>query len=161
MEFSISGLRNVQEVAAAEQAVRTFREHQVTEPAKVDITATEALPTGLADRIQRIHRGLTRPGPLPAIYGAELRVLYEAGTEAINLEAIASKVGVSASEVTAHLSKMSARMKRIATPAELEALPKAFLLLGDIEPTDDGSSKKYRLTLAGREAVRRLLRIAD
>jgi hypothetical protein len=161
-DFSISGLQNAKEVAVAEEAILNYREYQTSE-AKLEnrsTLATKEESMEVKERARRVLQGLTTPGPLPAIYIAELRVLYEAGSRPVKLEDLASRVGASSDKVTAHLSKLSARMKRIATPSELKVFAKAFLLLGDIEPTLDGS-KQYRLTLAGRVAVCQWLKTID
>jgi hypothetical protein len=162
LDFSISGLKNVKEVAAAEEAVRKCRELQTSETKSDDqsTSATNEESIEVEERSQRVLHGLTSPGPLPAIYIAELRVLYEAGSRPVKLEDLASRVGASSEKVTAHLSKLSARMRRIASPTELKVFAKAFFLLGDIEPTSDGS-KQYRLTPAGRLAVRQWLKAID
>jgi hypothetical protein len=162
LNFSISGLNNAKEVAVAEEAVSKYREYQNSE-VKIDNRSTLAMKEEsmeVEERARRVLQGLTSPGPLPAIYIAELRVLCEAVSQSVKLEDLASRVGASSDKVTAHLSKLSARMKRIASPAELKAFSKAFLLLADIEPTPDGS-KQYRLTPAGRVAVCQWLKTID
>jgi hypothetical protein len=71
------------------------------------------------------------PGPLPQIYLDELLVLYNNRNRAVTLEELAAAVGVSTAKVTAHLSKISGRMKRIATPEELNTLSTPFCFGGD------------------------------
>jgi len=104
LEFSIGGLKNAKEVELAEEAVRKYREHQTSE-AKLDDPSTLATmeeSMEVEERARRVLHGLTSPGPLPAIYIAELRTLYEAGSRPVKLENLASLVGASSEKVTAH-----------------------------------------------------------
>ncbi len=72
------------------------------------------------------------------------------------LDALADKLKLSVAQVQARFSKLSGRLKRVATEAELVDHRKTPLgLLVDVAYAADTTS--YRLTPAGRAAVRQYL----
>jgi hypothetical protein len=72
------------------------------------------------------------------------------------LEALAGQLKLYISQVQARFSKLSARLKRVATPAELADHRKTALGLL-VETAYAAETTSHRLTPAGRAAVRRYL----
>jgi hypothetical protein len=155
--FSVEGLQSPVEVAVAWQAVEQYRRSSPNKPQEnLDSTARhlDGATTILA---QRILKGLTW-GPLGPRYNAILGAWFEAAPgQAVRIDELAKTLHATSHELRANLSKLSARMKRIATPEEAASLRTPFLLLADIE-YDEKNSSRHRLTPAGREAVRQYLK---
>jgi len=82
---------------------------------------------------------------LDAPLGAEVRI-----------EDLSKKIGATTEELRANTSKLSARMRRIATPEELAIYRTPFLLLADLT-YNESKMARYTLTPAGRDALRRFL----
>jgi hypothetical protein len=78
--------------------------------------------------------------------------------QAVPIADLGKAVGANYYELRASLAKLSGRMKRIATPEEAAALRSPFLLLAEVE-YDEKKSSQHRLTPAGREAVRKYLKL--
>lgn len=154
--FSIEGLQSPAEVAVAWKAVEEHR--QSAKPfAESTESKVDQLDGATTELALRIFKGLTM-GPLGPSYKAILQTLLDAPAgETVTINELEKKVGRSKDELRSNLSKLSARMKRIANTEEAATLRTPFLLLADIE-YDERNSSRYRLTPAGREAVRRYLR---
>jgi hypothetical protein len=151
--FSIEGPQSPAEVAVAWEAVEQYRQSPHGENSNSAIPQIDAATAAVANRILK---GLNW-GPLGARYRAMLETWFKAPSgQAVTIDDLAKTVGATRNELRANLSKLSARMKRIATPEEAAALRTAFLLLADIE-YDEFNSSRHRLTPAGREAVRQYL----
>ena len=123
----------------------------VADPAAVPGASSAA--NGLADRI---FKGLTfahLPRPYREILAAWLGL--PAG-EFLPVTKLAGRIGVSRDQARAMISKLSARMKRTAKPADLEDKRTALQLLVDLA-YDEENSSSHRLTQAGRQAVERYL----
>lgn len=155
MPFSIEGLTSPEEVAVAWQAVQQHRQAQAKSPAQVSNSPSGELDGPTTALASRIYRGFTWRKLGPA-YADIFRELLEApkGQE-VKIEDLATKLGVTVNVVKARLSKVSGRMKRIATPEEIARETTPFKLFADIGY--DGKSSQYRLTPAGREAAKRYL----
>jgi hypothetical protein len=154
--FSVEGLQSPAEVAVAWEAVERYRQSLKTpqdENAPSTIPQIDGPTAALA---QRIYKGLIwrQLGPR---YRAMLETWFNAPVDqAVPIVDLQDKVGATPNELRASLSKLSARMNRVATVEEAAAVRTPFLLLADIE-YDAKNSSKHRLTLAGREAVRKYL----
>ena len=154
--FSINSLQSPAEVAVAWQAVENYRRTQLIPlPENPDSRAGQ-IDSAVAELAQRIYKGLTM-GPLGPRYKAMMEVWLAAPAgHAVTITDLAKKVGCTTVEMRANLSKLSARMKRIATPQEAASLRTPFMLLAEIE-YDETNSSRHTLTPAGREAVRKYL----
>jgi hypothetical protein len=154
--FSINSLQSPTEVAVAWQAVENYRRSQnIPLPQNPDPGAGQIDPA-VAELAQRIYKGLTM-APLGPRYKAMMDVWLAAPAgHAVTVVDLAKKVGCSDIEMRASLSKLSARMKRIATPQEAASLRTPFMLLAEIE-YDETNSSRHTLTPAGREAARKYL----
>jgi hypothetical protein len=151
--FSITGLASPEEVAVAWQAVERYRQSNAAlAGAPSPVQSLDATTAALA---QRILKGL-RLGPLGPHYDAMFKEWLAEADRPLPIDDLARRVGATRNEVRARLSKLSGRMKRIATPEEIATLSTPFLVLADIE-YDQSNSSSHRLTAAGREAVRRYL----
>jgi hypothetical protein len=105
---------------------------------------------------QRIYKGLTS-APWGPRYDQILQELLDAPEgEVVKIEDLEKKLGATIRELRASVSKVSGRMKNIATPEEIENLRTPFLLIADLK-YDEKHFARYQLTAAGREAVRRYL----
>lgn len=157
ISFSIEGLESPAEVAVAWHAVEQYRQSHGksrNEPSEGVTPQIDATTAAVADRILK---GLNW-GPLGPRYRAMLQVWLDAPEgQAVTVKRLAEAIGATRVELKANLSKLSARMKRIATTEEAASLRTPFLLLADIE-YDETNSSRHRLTPAGREAVRRYLK---
>jgi hypothetical protein len=154
--FSIGGLQSPTEVAVAWEAVERYRQSRNTLLTENSVDATPQVDGRTAEVAQRIYKGLTWR-PLDDRYRAILKILLNASpTVATTIGQLATTAGATRNELRANLSKLSARMKRIANQEESAALRTPFLLLAEIE-YDEKNSSRYRLTPAGREAVRTYL----
>lgn len=147
--FSITGLRSPEEVAVAWKAVENYR-HAKAAPAGPPSTL-QNLDPATAALAQRILKGL-RLGRLGPKYDAMLKAWLAQPDRPLPIDALAKKTGATIQEMRARLSKLSGRMRRIATPEETATLSTPFLLLADIE-YDERNSSSHRLTAAGRAAV--------
>jgi hypothetical protein len=153
MSFSIEGLISPEEVAVAWQAVQQHR--QAKSPAQVSNSPSGELHGPTAELASRIYKGLTWR-PLGPTYAEIFRELLDAPNgQEVKMEDLVTKLRATGDEVKARLSKLSGRMKRIATPEEIARVRTPFMLFADIEY--DGKSSQYRLTPAGREAAKRYL----
>jgi hypothetical protein len=158
--FSIDGL-SPEEVAvvavAAGHALEQHRQGQAKSPAQTGNAPSPAgeIDEATAELAGRIYKGFTwhQLGPH---YAAIFETLLDAPEDqAIKLESLATQLKSTVDEVKARLSKLSGRMKRIATPQEIARVKTPFTLFADIEY--DGTSTQYRLTQAGHEAAKRYL----
>lgn len=155
MSFSINGLQTPAEVAVAWGAVEQHRQAQ-TRPSTEGPIIPAHLDRATAELAQRIYKGLTwRP------LGPRYREMFEAwltapSGEAVKIEDLATRLNTSVEHLRANLSKLSARMKRIATAEEIANVRTPFQLLADIE-YDARNSSQHRLTEAGKEATRKYL----
>jgi len=103
-----------------------------------------------------IYKALTW-GPLDSSYSAMLQAWLDAPASSfLLLDALAAKLNLSVGQVQARFSKLSARLKRVATPAELAGHKKSALGLL-VETAYAGETTSHKLTPAGRVAVRRYL----
>jgi hypothetical protein len=158
--FSIDGLQNPAEVAAAWQAVLHHR-HSTAEasqaPSENRHSHAGELDAATAGLAERIHRGLTLPVRLEGRYALIFRELLDApqGAE-VRIEDLSKKIKATTEELRANTSKLSARMRRIATPEELATHRTPFLLLADLT-YNEKKMARYTLTPAGRDALRRFL----
>jgi hypothetical protein len=158
--FSISGLQSPAEVAEAWQAVLHHRNAATKgpeAPAENRNSHASELDAATAGLAERIYRGLTLPVRLEARYLQIFREWLDApqGAE-VKIEDLATKIGATIGELRASTSKLSARMRRIATPEERATLRTPFLMLADLT-YNESRMARYTLTAAGREAVRRFL----
>jgi hypothetical protein len=153
------GLQSPAEVAVAWKAVEQYRQSSKA-PQSENPNSTMPLPqidATTAAVAERIYKGLSR-APLGPRYAKMLAAWYDAPAgQAVTIDDLGKTVGASRHELRASLSKLSGRMKRIATPDEAAALRTPFLLLADIE-YDERNSSQHRLTPAGRDAVRQYLK---
>jgi hypothetical protein len=155
--FSVEGLQSPVEVAVAWQAVEQYRQSQGKPSTKNSGSVSQQIDQATVAVAQRILNGLTY-GPLGPRYRATLSEWLDAPKgEAVPIEELGKRIAANKFELRAILSKLSARMKRIATPEENASLRTPFLLLADIE-YDERNSSRHRLTAAGREAVRLYLK---
>ena len=160
VSFSIDGLQSPTEVAVAWEAVQHHR-HAATQAPEAppenrnsNTSELDGATTGLAERI---HRGLTLPMRLEGRYLQIFREWLNAPQgETVKIEDLSKKIGASIEELRASTSKLSARMRRIATPEEIASLRTPFLMLADLT-YNDKKMARYSLTPAGRDAVRRFL----
>ena len=158
--FSIDGLQNPAEVAAAWEAVLLYR-HAATKapeaPPQNRNSLTNELDVATAGLAERIYRGLTLPVRLDGRYLLIFREWLDspAGGE-VKLEELSKKIGATTEELRANISKLSARMRRIATPEEVATLRTPFQKLADLT-YNENKMARYTLTPAGRDAVRRFL----
>jgi hypothetical protein len=114
----------------------------------------DAADDGDRDAAARILRGL-RIVPLSAPYTRILRAWYEGGRPEdgyLHIRDLARVAGISSDQARAMISKLSSRMRRIATPADLQALKTPLRLLVEVD-YDESNSSLHRLTRAGRLAV--------
>jgi hypothetical protein len=152
VSFSINGLLTTAEVAEAWEAVL---HHRAT---KASAVPRESRNTDLdAALAARIYRGLTLPvrleGRYLQIFGEWLAAPPGAP---VKIEDLAKKVGATIEELRANTSKLSARMRKVATPEEVANLRSPFLLLADLT-YDERRMARFALTSAGRDAVRKVL----
>lgn len=158
--FSIDGLKNPAEVAAAWEAVQLFRNAATKAPEAPPQnrnSLTCELNAATAGLAERIYRGLTLPVRLDGRYLQIFREWLDSspGGE-VKLEELSKKVGATTEELRANISKLSARMRRIATPEEIATHRTPFLLLADLT-YNENKMARYTLTPAGRDAVHRFL----
>jgi hypothetical protein len=153
--FSINELRTPDEVSVAWYAVVQHRQAQTKPPDEAPTIS--AFPDGAtAELAQRIYKGLTWR-PLGLRYQQMFQVWLDAPSgEAVKIEDLATRLNTSVEHLRANLSKLSARMKRIATTEEIANVRTPFQLLADIE-YDARNSSQHRLTAAGKEAARKYL----
>lgn len=103
-----------------------------------------------------VFRALTW-GPLDASYTRMLTAWCDTPANAyLPLEALAKQLGLTVAQVQARFSKLSARLKRVATQAELADHRKTALGLL-VETAYAADTTSHRLTPAGRAAARRYL----
>ena len=160
VSFSIDGLQSPIEVEVAWQAVLHHRqvaakgpetplENRNSHARELDVTTA-----GVAERI---HLGLTLPVRLGGRYLQIFREWLDAPEgEEVRIEDLSKKIGASIQELRASTAKLSARMKRIATPEEIATLRTPFLMLADLT-YNEKQLARYTLTPAGRNAVRKFL----
>lgn len=154
--FSIQGLESPREVEVAWQAVEQYRRSPSRAAHDVE-SAAPLVDRATAEVAQRILKGLNW-GPLGPRYSSIFGVWLDASPDqAVAIDDLAKRTGATHAELRANLSKLSARMSRVATPEEAASLRTPFLLLADIE-YDHKNSSQHRLTPAGREAVRQYLK---
>lgn len=150
--FCIEGLQSPNEVLVAWQAVEQYRQSG----SKPETSSAQQVDQATAAVAQRVLKGLNL-GPLGPRYQKILETWFNAApNQAVTVEDLQAAVGASNVEIRANLSKLSARMKRIATVEEAASLRTPFLLLAEIQ-YDERNSSRHRLTTAGREAVRQYL----
>lgn len=155
--FSVEGLQSPAEVAVAWQAVEQYRQSHGKQRTENSHGATPQIDGPTAAVAERILKGLNW-GPLGPRYRAMLETWLDAPLgQAVTIGELAEAVRATRVQLKANLSKLSARMKRIATTEEAASLRTPFLLLADIE-YDERNSSRHRLTPAGREAVRKYLK---
>jgi hypothetical protein len=154
--FRMDGPLNAAEVAVVSEALARHRRVQgAPAPEDREFHATE-VDGATAESSERIFRGLCL-APL----GPPYRRIFEEWlktpeSEVVGLEELAARTGASIEEVRARTSKLSGRMRKIATPEEIATLRTPFLLLADLT-YDEKNYARYALTRAGRQAVRRFL----
>jgi hypothetical protein len=155
VSFSVEGLTSPEEIAVAWRAVERYRQEQTKSPGHISNPPSGELDGGTAALASRIFKGFTWR-PLGPAYAEIFRELLGAPDgRGVKIEDFVAKLNATADEMKARLSKLSGRMKRIATPEELARVRTPFMLFADIEY--DGKSSQYRLTPAGREAAKRYL----
>lgn len=155
--FSVEGLQSPAEVAVAWEAVERYRQSRKAPQSENSGSTIPQIDASTAAVAERIYKGLSW-GPLGPRYTTMLATWFDAPAgQAVTINDLAKTVGATRDELRASLSKLSGRMKRVATPEEAAALRTPFLLLADIE-YDERNSSRHRLTPAGREAVRRYLK---
>lgn len=138
------------------QAVAQHRQAQTKSPMDIQNSATGEFDGATAGLAQRIYKGLTL-APLGPQYQQMLQEWLDAPKgELVKIEDLAEKLDAPIEVLRARVSKLSARMKRIATPEEIETVRTPFMLLSDLK-YDERKFARYRLTPAGREAVHRYL----
>ncbi|WP_022683006.1 hypothetical protein [Sphingobium bisphenolivorans] len=127
------------------EAQKRFRSEELT-PASDD-------PDDAADRII----AALNAAPLPSIYGEYLKVLVNAD-DYLDIRAIAAKLNISPTQIGAMASKLSARLKKVATASELRDLKTPLNLLVAIRYDQGTKEASHRLTdPAGRSAAVRFL----
>ena len=95
--------------------------------------------------------------PLPQVYGDYLRVLFDAPNY-LDIRAIAAKLNISPTQIGAMASKLSARLKKVASANELRDLKTPLNLLVTIRYDQATKEASHKLTdPAGRDAVTRYL----
>jgi O6-methylguanine-DNA--protein-cysteine methyltransferase len=145
----------LEQMVVAARAVEHDEQARTITSSKVEnspLTGLDAIADELADRILKGFAWRPLGGPYEDIFRALLEVPVG---DAVSLEDLARKLGASFDEIKARLAKLSGRMKRIATPAELTRFRTPFMLFADIE--SNNGSTMYRLTPAGRAAAKRYL----
>ena len=108
-----------------------------------------------AGEVDTIYKALTW-GPLGQSYNAMFETWLAQPEQAfLSIERLAEEVELSVSQVQARFSKLSGRLRRVASAEELEKSPKTALGLLVDAAFDAAGSPSHRLTPAGRVAVRR------
>ncbi|NBB42440.1 hypothetical protein [Sphingobium yanoikuyae] len=111
---------------------------------------------GHDDTADRIITAL-KAAPLPTIYGEYLRVLLDAD-DYLDIRAIATKLNISPTQIGAMASKLSARLKKVATATELRDLKTPLNMLVSIRYDQGSKEASHQLTdPAGRTAAQRFL----
>lgn len=144
-------------IGALEAASRAAEEYEQGQAGLNQILAEPLEPEAAEpDGTDTIYRALTW-GPLGLSYTALLTAWYDTPPNAyLPLDALAERLKLSIAQVQARFSKLSARLRRVATADELVDHPKTALgLLVEVAYSADTTS--YRLTPAGRAAVRQYL----
>jgi hypothetical protein len=147
------GCRSIGALEAAGRAAEEFERQTNTQQIPTEPLDTEAAEP---DGTDTIYRALTW-GPLGVSYTAMLSAWYDTPRNAyLPLDALAAQLKLSVAQVQARFSKLSGRLKRVATAAELVDHRKTALgLLVEIAYAADTTS--HRLTPAGRAATRQYL----
>jgi hypothetical protein len=147
------GCRSIGALEAAGRAAEEFERQASVQPAPGVLPGAEE---DEPDGTDTVFRALTW-GPLNASYERMFAAWYDTPPNAyLPLEALAGQLKLYVSQVQARFSKLSARLKRVATPAELADHRKTALGLL-VETAYAAETTSHRLTPAGRAAVRRYL----
>ena len=126
-------------------------------PVEVDDTGKDDVPDAEGDLEDTIFRALAW-APLGKSYSDAFTQLLapRQGDGYLPVPTLAAKLNLSVGQVQARLSKLSARLGRVATDSQRAANPKtALTMMFDIAHT--ATNTEYRLTAAGRKAVVRYM----
>lgn len=155
MHKLVVAINNGAEADVVLNALEAYRRAPPLTDTAITPAPETALSLDISGSAERIFQGLgwARLGPG---YEKILRTWLDAGAAYTKVDDLAEAVAVSLVQIRSMISKLSGRMKRIATDDEIKNLRTPMLLLVDVHYDEKGSSR-HRLTAAGREAVKRYL----
>ena len=159
------GCRSLGALKAAHQAIQNY-EQSVAESGKTVGTSLIKYSTELAEPDEApsksgssdtIYRAFTW-APLGNSYSKMFQIWSALKPEEyLSVDKLASRLGLSVGQVQARFSKLSARIRRVASDEELAPHPRTALgIMVDIAYSPQGTS--HRLTNDGRAAVQRYLK---